>query len=271
MPATESPSGAEVKRVARIIEDVFVAGYTKRGAGNTTPLMAYDAAEAVLKDLASRTAAKGETVAALVDAVERVIVTAVAVTEPQGDEDVVVGYSHKTGAMHALLTAVREAGSSVSFQRPTPARATRGETTPAPSPGACPQCETQVPENEYWDYLAGPFSPRIYYPKSIMDDNPEIAHRFTKCPAAFHAPAPSSAGVTREVIPSSVAHIFRDALDEIDSYTEYTLHEGGGFAHLNGQEVRDEVRAILVRMNERCAALSFKRPAAGAPEEGKGK
>ena len=51
----------------------------------------------------------------MVDAVERVILTAVPVVEKQGAEDVVVGYTHKTGAIHALLSAVRECGSSVSF------------------------------------------------------------------------------------------------------------------------------------------------------------
>ena len=62
---------------------------------------------------------------ALVDAVERVLLTAEPVTERQGDEEVVVGYRHKTGAIHALLTAVRERGSSVSMPRPaTPASAT---------------------------------------------------------------------------------------------------------------------------------------------------
>lgn len=74
-----------------------------------------------------------------------------------------------------------------------------GGSSPAPSPGACPTCGTQVPANEYWGFLAGQYSPRVYFPQSIMDDNPEIVHRFTKCPDPFHHPAQSSSGVPREV------------------------------------------------------------------------
>ena len=59
-----------------------------------------------------------------------------------------------------------------------------------PSDPACPTCGTQVRANDYWSYLAGPSSPRVYYPKSIMDDNPEIAGTFTRCADPFHA-APS--------------------------------------------------------------------------------
>ena len=56
-----------------------------------------------------------------------------------------------------------------------------------PSDPACPTCGTRVRANCYWDYLSGPFSPRVYYPKSIMDDNPEIAGSFTRCADPFHA------------------------------------------------------------------------------------
>lgn len=45
----------------------------------------------------------GEFAPPLRDAVERVVLTAIPIIERQGDEDVVVGYRHKTGAMHALM------------------------------------------------------------------------------------------------------------------------------------------------------------------------
>lgn len=44
------------------------------------------------------------------DAAERVVCTAEAITERQGDYDVVVGYRHQTGAMHALIAVLRSAG-----------------------------------------------------------------------------------------------------------------------------------------------------------------
>ena len=87
------------------------AQFARRGPHRVVPLCAQPA---------SASAEGGS----LVDAVERVLLTAEPVTERQGDEDVVVGYRHKTGAIHALLTAVRERGSSVSMPRPaTPASA----------------------------------------------------------------------------------------------------------------------------------------------------
>lgn len=65
---------------------------------------------------------------------------------------------------------------------------------PDPTPASsCPSCGTSVRENVYWSCLAGVLSPRIYYPESIMRENPEIAHRFAKCGDRFHYPTPAPA------------------------------------------------------------------------------
>lgn len=93
-----------------------------------------------------------------------------------------------------------------------------------PSDPACPTCGTQVRANDYWSYLAGPSSPRVYYPKSIMDDNPEIAGTFTRCADPFHA-APSDPAA----VPPPDSHEPAGRVDVSGSAPEWAVEMA--FAH----------------------------------------
>jgi hypothetical protein len=107
--------------------------------------------------------------------------------------------------------------------------------------GDCPTCGTQVRENRFWSPLAGPTSPRVYYPQSIMNENPEIAHRFTRCPDSFHdaappaatapsAPRDEAAALLREVatlLNGGDTRPERDICQRIDAYLRRAGPEGG--------------------------------------------
>lgn len=72
-----------------------------------------------LREAKQRAAAAEARLTALTDAAERVVCTAEKVIEVQGDEEVVVGYRHKTGAMHALIGVLRGGGAAPGVEEET--------------------------------------------------------------------------------------------------------------------------------------------------------
>jgi hypothetical protein len=70
------------------------------------------------------------------DAADRVVCTAEPIMGAEGDDMVVTGYLHKTGAMHALIAVLREHGAAGPLRPGTP---------PAPCPG-CAERDGRIAE-----------------------------------------------------------------------------------------------------------------------------